>query len=50
MHYTTITSLFLAALSGTAVADNCFAGYYYCSGNLMTQGKLHLPSLTPLST
>jgi hypothetical protein len=39
MHYFKITTLAVAAMASTVVADNCFTGYLYCSGNLLQQGK-----------
>lgn len=39
MHYSKIAAMTIAAFVSTVVADNCFEGYLYCSGNLLSQGK-----------
>ncbi|CAN9136069.1 hypothetical protein CC77DRAFT_1067281 [Alternaria alternata] len=38
MYFSKIAVLAAATMASTVVADNCFAGYAYCSGNLLTQG------------
>jgi len=50
MYFSKIAILAAATMASTVVADNCFAGYAYCEGNLLTQGSsfLSFPSL-PLS-
>ncbi|KAH6860659.1 uncharacterized protein J4E88_003496 [Alternaria novae-zelandiae] len=38
MYFSKIAILAAATMASTVVADNCFAGYAYCEGNLLTQG------------
>ena len=50
MYFSKIAVLAAATMASTVVADNCFAGYAYCSGNLLTQGlSPHLITLPPSS-
>jgi hypothetical protein len=39
MYFSKMAFLAAATMASTVVADNCFAGYAYCSGNLLTQGS-----------
>lgn len=39
MHFSKIAAMTITAFVSTVVADNCFEGYLYCSGNLLSQGK-----------
>jgi hypothetical protein len=39
MYSSKIAALIMTAMAATVVADNCFDGYLYCSGNLLSQGK-----------
>ena len=53
MYFSKIAVLAAATMASTVVADNCFAGYAYCSGNLLTQGSssrhLTFPPSSPLT-
>ncbi|RII08289.1 hypothetical protein CUC08_Gglean007698 [Alternaria sp. MG1] len=46
MYFSKIAALAAATMASTVVADNCFAGYAYCSGNLLTQGSSPLLLVT----
>ncbi|OAL43065.1 hypothetical protein IQ07DRAFT_666948 [Pyrenochaeta sp. DS3sAY3a] len=38
MHFSKIAAMTITAFVTTVMADNCFEGYLYCSGNLLSQG------------
>jgi hypothetical protein len=39
MYSSKISARIMTVMAATVVAENCFVGYLYCSGNLLSQGK-----------